>query len=184
MNDQWRIIIKFQVLSILRVIFSNFKFLVVHNYRPQGKVMFFTPVCLFTGWGEADPDRDSLDRDSHYWHLVMATAAVCLFTGWGEADPDRDSLDRDSHYWHLVVATAAVCLFTGWGEADPDRDPLDRDSHYWHLVMATAAVTSKSWPVCTMNYRSGTVNSNTVNSKFHLIRSFFEIFATFLLFHV
>ena len=26
-------------------------------------------------------------------------------------------------------------------------------------------------------YRSGTVNSNTVNSKFHLIRSFFEIFA-------
>ena len=34
------------------------------------------------------------------------------------------------------------------------------------------------------HYRSGTVNSNTVNSKFHLIRSFFEIFATFLLFHV
>ena len=26
-------------------------------------------------------------------------------------------------------------------------------------------------------YRSGTVNSNTVNSKFHLIRSLFEIFA-------
>ena len=34
------------------------------------------------------------------------------------------------------------------------------------------------------NYRSGTVNSNTVNSKFHLIRSFFEIFARFLSFHV
>ena len=34
------------------------------------------------------------------------------------------------------------------------------------------------------DYRSGTVNSNTVNSKFHLIRSFFEIFARFLLFHV
>ena len=33
-------------------------------------------------------------------------------------------------------------------------------------------------------YRSGTVNSNTVNLKFHLIRSFFEIFATFLSFHV
>ena len=33
-------------------------------------------------------------------------------------------------------------------------------------------------------YRSGTVNSNTVNSKFHLIRSFFEIFARFLSFHV
>ena len=33
-------------------------------------------------------------------------------------------------------------------------------------------------------YRSGTVNSNTVNSKFHLIRSFFEIFAKLLPFHV
>ena len=33
-------------------------------------------------------------------------------------------------------------------------------------------------------YRSGTVNSNTVNSKFHLIRSFFEILATILSFHV
>ena len=33
-------------------------------------------------------------------------------------------------------------------------------------------------------YRSGTVNSNTVNSKFHLMRSFFEIFARFLSFHV
>ena len=33
-------------------------------------------------------------------------------------------------------------------------------------------------------YRLGTVNSNTVNSKFHLIRSFCEIFARFLSFHV
>ena len=33
-------------------------------------------------------------------------------------------------------------------------------------------------------YRSGTVNLNTVNSKFHLIRSFFEIFVRFLSFHV
>ena len=32
--------------------------------------------------------------------------------------------------------------------------------------------------------RSGTLNSNTVNSKFHLIRSFFQIFARFLSFHV
>ena len=33
-------------------------------------------------------------------------------------------------------------------------------------------------------YRSGTFNSNTVNSKFHLIRSFFEILARILSFHV
>ena len=29
---------------------------------------------------------------------------------------------------------------------------------------------------CFKFYRSGTVNSNTVNSKFHLIRSYYEIF--------
>ena len=34
------------------------------------------------------------------------------------------------------------------------------------------------------NYRSGTVNSNTVNSKFHLIRSCCEYLARFLSFHV
>ena len=34
------------------------------------------------------------------------------------------------------------------------------------------------------SYRSGTVNSNMVNSKFHLIRSSCEIFARFLSFHV
>ena len=33
-------------------------------------------------------------------------------------------------------------------------------------------------------YGSGTVYSNTVKLKFHLIQSFFEIFAKFLLFHV
>ena len=29
---------------------------------------------------------------------------------------------------------------------------------------------------CSCQYRSGTVNSNTINSKFHLIRSYCEIF--------
>ena len=33
-------------------------------------------------------------------------------------------------------------------------------------------------------YRSATLNSNTVNSKYHLIQSFFEIFARFLSLHV
>ena len=33
-------------------------------------------------------------------------------------------------------------------------------------------------------YRSGTVNSNMVNSKFHLIWNFCEIFTRFLSFHV
>ena len=39
-------------------------------------------------------------------------------------------------------------------------------------------------PVLKSLYRLGTVNSNTVNSKFHLIRSFFEILARMLSFHV
>ena len=34
------------------------------------------------------------------------------------------------------------------------------------------------------NYRMGTVNSKMVNSKFHLIQSFCEIFSRFLSFHV
>ena len=33
-------------------------------------------------------------------------------------------------------------------------------------------------------YRSGMLNSNTVNSKFHLIQNFFEYLAKFLSFHV
>ena len=37
---------------------------------------------------------------------------------------------------------------------------------------------------CNSNYRSDTANSNTVNSKFHLIRSLSEDFARFLSFHV
>ena len=35
-----------------------------------------------------------------------------------------------------------------------------------------------------LKYRSGTVNSNTVNSKFHLIRSYCKYLATILSFHV
>ena len=37
---------------------------------------------------------------------------------------------------------------------------------------------------CVVRYRSGTVNSNTVNSKFHLIRSYCEYLARILSFHV
>ena len=36
----------------------------------------------------------------------------------------------------------------------------------------------------TTEYRSGTVNSNTVNSKFHLIRSYCEYLVRILSFHV
>ena len=38
--------------------------------------------------------------------------------------------------------------------------------------------------ICLMKYRSRTVNSNTVNSKFHLIRSFCEMFSYHSMFKV
>ena len=40
------------------------------------------------------------------------------------------------------------------------------------------------FPFAFDKYRSGMVNSNTVNSKFHLIQSLLEILATILSFHV
>ena len=52
---------------------------------------------------------------------------------------------------------------------------IDTNSHFsCKLTLCTDSVT-----LCTSyssKYRSGTVNSNTVNSKFHLIRSYCEIF--------
>ena len=56
---------------------------------------------------------------------------------------------------------------------------------YWFTAPPCyGAVGTHPTGMISSQYRLGTVNSNTVNSKFHLIRSFFEIFATFLLFHV
>ena len=45
--------------------------------------------------------------------------------------------------------------------------------------------TGEYWPsVSVVRYRSGTVNSNTINSKFHLIRSYCDYLARILSFHV
>ena len=55
--------------------------------------------------------------------------------------------------------------------------------HIVHWPFVSLLVHSK-YSLLKLNYRSGTLNSNTVNSKFHLIRSFFEILATILSFHV
>ena len=55
------------------------------------------------------------------------------------------------------------------------------------VSMYTQQIRCQQWCVTMVKfvscYRSGTVNSNTVNSKFHLIRSFFEYLARFLSFH-
>ena len=58
----------------------------------------------------------------------------------------------------------------------------DSERYFAHLGIHTFKCSKGSNIL--FKYRSGTLNSNTVNSKFHLIRSFFQIFARFLSFHV
>ena len=65
-----------------------------------------------------------------------------------------------------------------------DYENLDKIVKILSLTDRKGRYSSSHSETLSPNYRSGTVNSNTVNSKFHLIRSFFEIFATFLSFHV
>ena len=45
-----------------------------------------------------------------------------------------------------------------------------------HLNICALAISLSNFNIFLFEYRSGTVNSNTVNSKFHLIRSICEIF--------
>ena len=54
--------------------------------------------------------------------------------------------------------------------------PSERSMHDYSS--AKIELMALKWSVCKKfkDYRSGTVNSNTVNSKFHLIRSYCEIF--------
>ena len=55
--------------------------------------------------------------------------------------------------------------------------------HNGFLLTVYMSKGSKDYVMYTI-YRSGTVNSNTVNSKFHLIRSCCKYLARFLSFHV
>ena len=56
--------------------------------------------------------------------------------------------------------------------------------YLYYILKASFSCSFSQASFAFSEYRSGMVNSNTVNSKFHLIRSFFEIFARFLSFHV
>ena len=87
---------------------------------------------------------------------------VKIVTNWGKrAHPCRVG---------IIFFSCACCLFKWKGGV--------------HVVHLGTPLQARSLPYCNLmvkyqlerNYRSGTVNSNTVNSKFHLIRSFFEIF--------
>ena len=76
------------------------------------------------------------------------------------------SCDESTFYIAQLTTVYSYGLFTL-----PDSDTIP-------IPFRTASQMAK------MYYRSGTANSKTVNSKFHLIRSFCEIFARFLSFHV
>ena len=86
---------------------------------------------------------------------------------------------------HAVMHTATpICS----GGDDPCSHP---HSDFIWMVVGTVFSMQKGYQLIYTEecseftwYRLGTVNSNMVNSKFHLIQSFFEIFARFLSFHV
>ena len=142
-------------------------------YRPQrscGKVMFLhVSVILSTGGGRQTP---LADRQTP----LLAGRHPLADTPPGRHSPGRHSPGRQTHSWHPPGRqTHRWQADAPWADT-PGQTPPSRDSHcsgryasYWNAFLF---------------YRSGTVNSNTVNSKFHLIRSFFEIFARFLSFHV
>ena len=60
------------------------------------------------------------------------------------------------------------------------KDPTVGGIHRKAFSSFQSCLTDSSWShlilLIQLKYRSGTVNSNTVNSKFHLIRSYCEIF--------
>ena len=49
-------------------------------------------------------------------------------------------------------------------------------SHIFACILVQSTMSNTNLHQSLFNYRSGTVNSNTVDSKFHLIRSYCEIF--------
>ena len=144
----------------------------LHCYRPQrswGKVMFLhVSVILFTGGFSRPTPRGRL-RD--------------LTGGYQGPHPGGPGPGR---------GCVPACT-----ETDP---PFPRDSYwcgwfasYWNAFLLPFTIGafygcthqfSSGVFFCKKYYRSGTVNSNTVNSKFHLIWSFFEISARILSFHV
>ena len=64
------------------------------------------------------------------------------------------------------------------------REPKGEFARTLHRLLGVRNQRGVQYTHVVHQYRSGTLNSNTVNSKFHLIRSFFQIFARFLSFHV
>ena len=76
----------------------------------------------------------------------------------------------------MVFLVARKAVFTLW-----------RKRQFWALKMPLPYAhlyLVPQYPFVTSTFDDTKLQVGTLNSKFHLIRSFFEIFATFLSFHV
>ena len=131
----------------------------------------FTTVLLHT---------NSFFKVCIIWLVSIVNFNKCLLIeGSREScDPCNDQGFRTPMIWYVKII---LC----WAHF---ADILKYIFLKWMYVVKTILwnwMFFKKWIyVVKSNYRSGTVNSNTVNSKFHLIRSFSQIFARFLSFHV
>ena len=124
--------------------------------------------------------------------VILFTEGRSLYRGvsaWGDLCPGR-SLSRGSLSWGVSVqggslsrrvhVQGGLCLEGGLCQAPYGNERAVR------ILLECIFVSTTFVPlfICFISspnrlkliYRSGTVNSNTVNSKFHLIRSYWEIF--------
>ena len=145
----------------------------LHRNPPAGQTLPWaeTPLDRDPPWTETalDRDRDPPDTDPPGQRPPPDRDPQT------ETPPDRDFLDRDSP-GHV---TCGACWDRDPPITLPCRNFVNIRGKYTQPIQSYMFTS-----FTTKHYRSGTVNSNTVNSKFHLIRSFFEILAGILSFHV
>ena len=103
----------------------------------------------------------------------------------------RSTRGRYASYWnaYLFLSSKFISISVlSWKNLRNLKGPMRRGIHFTTFITVSANLVKKSkknnTTFCCSIYRSGTLNSNTVNSKFHLIRSFFQILARILSFHV
>ena len=124
--------------------------------------------------------------------LMFLHVSVIQFTGGPGGMPGSG---RDAWFqggaWSWGGTWSRGGLLPGGGVWYPTCTEPDSPRDRW-LLLRTGCILLECilvlmqflWNDHEVSLRSGTLNSNTVNSKFHLIRSFFEIFARLLSFHV
>ena len=125
------------------------------------------------------PNGGVIHHTSAVGGKYLVNTRATFFCGYGYSISDTFSRTcLASGNWNDTVPT---CIGNQW--LDYLNIFVSVASNQIDLAILCQITSDKCITVISM-YRSGPVNLNTVNSKFHLIRSFFEIFARFLSFHV